>query len=183
MTLGPAFPDTLQAARAGAPWAWTTLYRDLAPAVTGYLRAHGAREPEDLTSEVFVAVVRGLGDFKGDEAGFRSWVFVIAHRRLLDERRRNFRHPVDLVPTYVVDTPVEGADVEALARVSVEQIRALFSRLTDDQRDVLLLRIVAGLTVEEIAEAVGKRAGAVKALQRRGLAALARIISKEAVPP
>ena len=183
MTLGPAFPDTLEAARAGAPWAWTTLYRDVAPSVTGYLRAHGAREAEDLTSEVFVAIVRGIAEFKGDEAGFRSWVFVIAHRRLLDERRRYVRHPVDLVHGEVLDTPVEGADVEALGRISVEQIQALFSQLTDDQRDVLLLRIVAGLTVEEVAEIVGKRAGAVKALQRRGLATLARMISKEAVPP
>lgn len=183
MTLGPVFRDVLEAARAGAPWGWTTLYREMAPAITGYLRAHGAREPEDLTSEVFVAIVRRLRDFEGDEAGFRSWVFVIAHRRLLDERRRNFRHPVDLVPEYVIDTPVEGADEEAMGNLSVEQIQELFSQLTEDQRDVLLLRIVAGLTVEEVSEVVGKRPGAVKALQRRGLAALARMISKEAVPP
>jgi RNA polymerase sigma-70 factor (ECF subfamily) len=70
-----------------------------------------------------------------------------------------------------------------MGNLSVEQIQALFSQLTEDQRDVLLLRIVAGLTVEEVSEVVGKRSGAVKALQRRGLAALARMISKEAVPP
>jgi len=150
--------------------------------VVGYLRAHGAREPEDLASEVFVAVVRGLAEFSGDETGFRSWVFVIAHRRLLDERRSHSRHPVGPAPSETLDTAVAGVEDQALANLSIEDIRVLLSRLSDDQRDVLLLRIVAGLTVEEVAEVVGKRAGAVKALQRRGLASLARTIAKQAIP-
>lgn len=182
MKLGESFSDVLDAARTGAEWAWTALYRDLAPVVSGYLRAHGSREPEDLTSEVFLGIVRGLGEFEGDEASFRSWVFVIAHRRLLDERRSRSRHPVDPAPNESLDSPIDGIEDEALQRLSTHDIRELFARLSDDQRDVLLLRIVGGLTVEDVAGVVGKRPGAVKALQRRGLAALSLIVAKEAVP-
>ncbi len=59
----------------------------------GYLRVQGAREPEDLTSEVFLGAFRGLSGFSGDEDQFRSWVFTIAHRRLTDERRRVSHRP------------------------------------------------------------------------------------------
>ena len=87
------FESVLAAARTGSPRAHERIFRALAPVVHGYLRLQGATEPEDLTSEVFLAVLRNLGSFDGDEPGFRSWVFTIAHRRLLDERRRAVRRP------------------------------------------------------------------------------------------
>ena len=59
----------------------------------GYLRLRGADDPEDLTSEVFLRVFNHLDDFSGDERGFAAWVFTIAHRALIDERRRNARRP------------------------------------------------------------------------------------------
>ena len=87
------FDTVLAAARTGSPSAFTRIFTALAPVVEGYLRLQGASEPEDLTIEVFLAVLRNLDSFEGDEAGFRSWVFTIAHRRLLDERRRGYRRP------------------------------------------------------------------------------------------
>jgi RNA polymerase sigma-70 factor (ECF subfamily) len=182
LALGESFPPTLDAARAGGEWAWAELYRDLAPVLLGYLRSQGAREPEDLLGDVFVQVVRGLGTFDGDEAGFRSWVFVIAHHRVVDERRRR-RHRPQPVPTSSLDRP-SAHDVagDALERVATERVRRIIDRLASDQRDVLLLRLVGGLTIEEIARAVGKRVGAVKALQRRGLAAIKRSLDREGVP-
>ena len=93
LALEETFAGVLHAARAGEPWAFERLYADLAPAVAGYLRGQRAVEPEDLTSEVFLGVFRGLGSFEGGEAQFRSWVFTIAHRRLQDERRRLARRP------------------------------------------------------------------------------------------
>src|SRR3954454_23132420 len=88
-----AFEAVLARARDGAPSAWDQLFRQFAPAVAGYLRLRGAAEPDDLTSEVFIAVFRNLASFTGTEANFRSWIFVIAHRRLQDERRRRTRRP------------------------------------------------------------------------------------------
>ena len=93
VALDESFESILSAARGDAGWAYERLYRDLSPAVCGYLRLQGAREPEDLTSEVFIGAFRGLGSFVGSEAQFRSWIFTIAHRRLIDERRRFANRP------------------------------------------------------------------------------------------
>src|SRR3954447_4949925 len=164
-----AFDDVLGAARAGAEWAWERLYGDLSPRVAGYLRAHGAGDPEDLTGEVFLQVVRGLGGFAGDEAAFRAWVFTIAHRRLVDDLRRRGRRPAG-PPLDEVAEPA-GGDVRdgAVARLEESAVRAAIESLEGDQRTVLLLRIMGDLTVEQVARALGKRTGAVKALQRRAL--------------
>ena len=168
-----SFEDSvLPAARAGAEWAWERIYRELAPSVTGYLRAHGAGEPEDVTGEVFLQVVRGLERFDGDERAFRAWVFTIAHRRVVDDLRRRSRRPVAPAPPDVVaDAAPPGGDVheDAIAVLDETAVRAAIDALPPDQRAVLLLRILGDLTIEEIARALGKRVGAVKALQRRAL--------------
>lgn len=171
-------------ARAGDPEAFAALYRSIAPAVLGYLRGHGAADPEDLASEVFVGVVRGLHRFVGSDDDFRSWVFTIAHRRLLDDRRRRRRHPEQLLSDPAADVaarwqpgPEELAVERSFATPALRALRAL----TPDQRSVLLLRVVADLPVAEVARILGKQEGAVKTLQRRALAALSRAIAPEAV--
>lgn len=178
MTLGPAFDQILAAAQANAGWAFTRLYQELAPAVAGYLRSQGATDAEDLTSEVFLGVFNALGSFSGTEAQFRSWVFTIAHRRLVDHRRSRARRPT----TDSLDASGASAEVgespaaedDALARLGRERVQRLLAELSDDQRDVLALRVVADMTVEQVAEALGKRPGAVKALQRRAWTRCAR---------
>jgi RNA polymerase sigma-70 factor (ECF subfamily) len=177
------FEDVLAAARRGAPAAYERIFTALAPLVAGYLRVQGAREPEDLTSEVFVAVLRNMDRFRGTEAGFRSWVFTIAHRRLLDERRQLARRPVVVPLDPAIDVPAED-DVEAAAERSqgTTWVREICDRLAPDQRDVLLLRLLGRLTVEETARTLGKSPEAVKALQRRGFRAVGRMLSPEGVP-
>ena len=167
-----SFENVLFAARAGAEWAWQRIYEDLAPSVAGYLRAHGAADPEDLTAEVFLQVVRGLDGFSGPEPAFRGWVFTIAHRRLVDDLRRRRRRP----EARFERIEVVGGDVEEEAHAGLddERVRAAIAELPPDQRAVLLLRIIGDLTIEQIADAVGKRPGAVKALQRRALKRLER---------
>ena len=177
------FEEILSAAKAGAGWAAERLWTSLAPTVAGYLRAQGAVEPDDLTSEVFLGVFRSLGSFSGSEDQFRSWVFTIAHRRLTDERRRAGRRPPTARHLQPDDGPTgPSSEQEALRRMSEERVRDLCDRLVPDQRDVLLLRLVGGLTVGEVAVALGKTEGAVKALQRRALIAARRILDLEGVP-
>lgn len=178
------FLTTLDAAKAGAEWAWAHLYSDLAGTVTGYLRSRGATEPEDLTSETFLQVARNIKSFEGDYESFRSWVFVIAHRRLLDSRRAAGRQPktVSDEAHLAVVADNQHVDDEALGRISTRNMEVLFAELTEDQRDVLALRVIADLTVEQTAHALGKGVGAVKALQRRGLASLKRSLGKPGVP-
>jgi RNA polymerase sigma-70 factor (ECF subfamily) len=170
---GAAFDDVLAAAQVGAAWAFEVLYRDLAPLVTGYLRLHGAVEPDDLASETFIGVFTGMAGFRGDEDDFRSWVFTIAHRRLIDDWRRRSRRPQ--VSDDAGDlTVLPGGDVEddALTRLGAADVHRMCSTLPDDQRSVLLLRILADLTVEQVATVMGRSVGATKALQRRGLRTL-----------
>ncbi len=179
--LGANFTNILSAARTGAEWAWESLYEALAPSVLGYLRARGAAEPEDLTGEVFLHVVRDLHGFDGDERAFRAWVFVIAHHRLLDDVRARKRRPVDPRSDLPIEAIIGGADDEASKSLEEEHVRQIIEALSPDQRDVLLLRVLGGLTVDEVAAAVGKRPGAVKALQRRGLAAIQGSLAKDGV--
>lgn len=176
------FQAILAAAKAGAEWAWANLYRELAGPVTGYLRSRGAREPEDLTSEVFLSAARSIPDFSGDSTSFRSWIFVIAHRRLIDERRYHGRRP-DPAELPDDDSLGEGgnAETEALDHLVTEEMKEAFESLTDGQRDVLALRIIAGLTLEQTAQVLGKRTGAIKALQRRALEALREVFDRENV--
>ncbi len=177
------FERVLAAAREGDPDALARIYRELAPGVLGYLRGQGAADPEDLAGEVFVAVVERIRGFRGDERAFRSWVFTIAHHRLADARRRAARRretamdPRRLVPAGPVGDVVE----EAMAALGTRWAKDALASLTPDQRDVVLLRILGGLSVEDTARALGKSRGAVKTLQRRALAALARRIQPEAV--
>lgn len=176
------FATRLEAAKSGREWAWADLYRDLAGPVTGYLASRGATEPEDLASETFLQVARNIQTFEGDETSFRSWVFVIAHRRLLDSRRALQRRPET---TTLIESTTEstGGDVEdeALDLLISDEMKKAFEHLTDIQGDVLALRILGRLTLEETAQTLGKRVGAVKAAQRRGLIALQQWLDLEGV--
>ena len=102
----------------------------------------GAREVDDLTCEVLLAVFRRVDAFEGAEANFRSWVFTVAHSRLVDERRRRGRQP-DTVPLEsdpeppAVDHPTEAAAMQALEIAGIE---AVCAQLPADQRSVVLLR-------------------------------------------
>ena len=176
MTLGAAFEFVLSAAKANEGWAFRRLFEDLVRPVAGYLRVQGARDPDDLVNETFLGAFSGIASFTGDEASFRSWVFTIARRRLVDERRRMARCP-DTSATYDNDLAARGdTEEEALESLGDERVRVLLDGLVPAQRHVLLLRIVGDLTVEQVAGVLGKTAGAVKALQRRGLLALKKEI-------
>jgi RNA polymerase sigma-70 factor, ECF subfamily len=176
------FESVLSAARTGAEWAWGELYREHAPAVLGYLRARRAPESEDLLGEVFLQLARDLPSFEGDAGAFRAWVFKVAHHRLLDDIRKRRRRPqVERVHALHELGGAGDAEEDALTALREQQLAKLIARLSPDQQSVVLLRVIADLTVEQVAAVIGKRPGAVKALQRRGLAALERELSKEGV--
>jgi len=128
-------------------------------------------------------VVRDLEGFEGDEPDFRSWLMTIAHHRLVDEHRRRSRRPVESVAPEGGAAVLRGGDVEAeaLEALEEERVRALLSGLSSDQRSVLLLRVLNDLTVEQVAAVLGKTPGAVKQLQRRGLAVVKRQLRRLSV--
>ncbi|HVQ87296.1 MAG TPA: sigma-70 family RNA polymerase sigma factor, partial [Actinomycetes bacterium] len=163
--------DTLDslvaAARSGGGWAFGRLWEELAPAVAGYMRARGVPDADDVTSEVFLAAFQSIGRFEGDGAQFRSWLFTIAHHKGVDALRAATKiqpTPYDATSDNRVSTSAEQVVLDAHAnRELIDAINCL----TADQRDVVLLRFVADLSLEQVSEVTGKPVGAVKQLQRR----------------
>ena len=178
--VGASFDGVLVAAQAGADWAWTYLYRSVAPSLRGYLISRGAQDPDDLVGATFLQVARGLASFSGDEAGFRAWVFTIAHHRLIDEHRRRRRRPTVAMSDIPEMVGSDGSEV--LHGVLTAEARALLDHLTPEQRDVLLLRVFADLPLNEVAGIVGRPVSAVKSLQYRALAALRKKLSEDPYP-
>jgi RNA polymerase sigma factor (sigma-70 family) len=185
---GAAAPDgslvaLVVAAKAGCSASFERLYHMLAGQVASYLRWHRATDPDGLTNDVFAQVHHNLGRFEGDEQGFRSWLFTIAHHRMIDDRRRASRE-IPVQGDGGADESQRCGDVEedAFAAMSHHEVAALLAVLSPDQREVVLLRIVADLPVEEVARLLDKREGAVKALQHRALASLRRHLDRAEEP-
>lgn len=150
-------------------------YRAFAPAVLGYLRGIAVAEPEDLLGDVFVQVARSIGGFRGDRDQLRRWVFVIARNCVVDDQRRRARRPRlagDTVPDRPETVP-DGPDPRLVTALS---------ELTAEQREVVGLRFIADLPLEAVAEVTGRPVGAVKSMQHRALAQLARRLDAGTTP-
>jgi RNA polymerase sigma-70 factor (ECF subfamily) len=179
MPTAEPFDSVLIAARSGAEWAWARLVNGIDPTLRGYVRGQGGTDLDDLVSETWLHVARGIHRFEGDESQFRSWVFTIAHHRIIDERRRFGRKPSEFVEDDVLDQagPVAcSAEAEVMDRLRVEELQRVLERLSPDQREVVTLRFIGGFTITEIAGIMGRKPGAVQALQRRAFRRLERFL-------
>jgi RNA polymerase sigma-70 factor (ECF subfamily) len=137
----------------------------------GFFRSRGVEAPEDAAGDVFFELARGLVDFEGNEDSFRTFVFAIAYKRLLVENLYSHRRQRSTLSDRVLDRlqgDVLGTGPISATEVSEDLRRALES-LTSEQRDVLCLRIVAGLSVEQVAEVLDRGVKTVRTLQRRGM--------------
>jgi RNA polymerase sigma factor (sigma-70 family) len=162
--------------RTGAhdPELFSLVYRTYASQVLGYLTARGVEDPEAVMQEVFLAVLPRLETVSGGVPGLRTFLFSVAHARMVDDHRRQSRTPLKLPFDAELDRREESsAEAVALDHVSPAEVLSLLQKvLLDDQREVLTLRIIGGLTVDQVAAVMGKSAGAVKQLQRRALSRL-----------
>ncbi len=128
----------------------------------GYVRRQGGVDIDDLASETWRHVACGLSCFSGDEVAFRSWVFMIAHHRIVDERRRLRRKPTEPVEETSLDEAGPrsvSAEAEAIARIRDEEVQRVLDSLPPDQREVIVLRFVVDFRVTEIARICGKSPG------------------------
>ena len=170
--------DELSAALSGDPSGFSAVYTVISPAVLGYFRARGVDDAEALTQDVFVDVLPKLSNVRGGHSGLRTFIFSVAHARLVDYHRRSAR-----TPHFTEFDPLEdhrrssSAEDEVLG--SMGGITSALATLNEDQREVLVLRIVADLSVEQVAGIMDKTPGAIKQLQRRGLIALRELIKEK----
>jgi RNA polymerase sigma-70 factor, ECF subfamily len=174
--IGPSFPALLAAAQGGDEQAFAVLWRDLQPAVLRYLRVAAPVAAEDLAADTWVSVIRGLARFRGDEQDFRRWVFTAARHRAIDWRRQAARRPTTSLPVELLaERPAPDDPVAAVLEAqSTRAALALLAELPADQAEVVALRVLGGLGVDEVAEILGKRPGAVRVLAHRGLRRLAK---------
>ncbi len=144
------------------------VYRTFAGAVLGYLKARGVDDPEAVTQDVFLAFFPKTGELTGGLQGAKSLVFSIAHARMVDHYRRVERRP-DFTPYDPLQDGRSTASAEDHALGHSGGATALLEGLADDHREVLALRVVADLSIEQVAGIMGKSQGAIKQLQRRAL--------------
>jgi RNA polymerase sigma-70 factor, ECF subfamily len=169
------FEALLVAARAGDEQAYAVLWRELQPPLLRYLEVVAPEAAEDLASETWLRVVTGLDRFRGDERAFRAWLFTVARHRVIDRWRQVGRGRVDPVPLEALadrpapDDPAE----ETVETISTRAAVALIATLPPEQAEAIMLRVVAGLGVPEVARIMGKRPGAVRVLTHRALRRLA----------
>ncbi|MFC3298163.1 RNA polymerase sigma factor [Arthrobacter agilis] len=176
--MATALPDdALTRAQAGEPAAFSLLYQALGPAVLGYFAGRGSEDPEALTQDVFLTVFSKLEAVTGGLPGLRTFTFSVAHARHVDEVRRRTRTPVLVGYEADGDTrSTESAEAVVLDRLDAGLAGGLLAQVNADQREVLLLRIVAELPIDQVAEILGRSAGSVKQLQRRGLLKLKELV-------
>jgi RNA polymerase sigma-70 factor (ECF subfamily) len=179
--IGPRFGAVLAAAADGDQAAFAAIWRDLQPGLLRYLRVVARGSAEDIASETWLDVVRGLPRFHGDEQAFRSWAFTIARHRAADWRRRVARQPAEPLPLERLPECAAPDDPAAAAfeAASTEAALALIGELPRDQAEVVVLRIVADLDVAQVAKIVGKRPGNVRVLAHRGLRLLATRVASQ----
>jgi RNA polymerase sigma-70 factor (ECF subfamily) len=133
---------------------------------------------EDLLQDVYLAALQAIGRFRGRTQGeFLGWLLKIAQGKMADRLRSRYRHPevaiADALPGDTAD-PIDAVD----ERLRLREIAEALGQLTDEQREVVVNRLVLGFDLEETSRIVRKNVGSVKALQHRGLARLARILLK-----
>ena len=172
----------LAGARRREPAAVTRIYSAYAPALFRFFVAAVGDRPtaEDLTGEVFKSAIEDLPRFRGPVEALGGWLFGIARHDLSDHRRRRAGRLVQPLDDLLEEAALAGGAVDpeelALERVEGDRVLAALRQLTCDQREVLVLRLVADLTAPEVAGILNKSTEAVKALQHRGLASLARLL-------
>jgi RNA polymerase sigma-70 factor (ECF subfamily) len=175
----PQYVEWLELARRQDRHAFAQLYEATYRRVFGYLLARvGERAAaEDLLQEVYLAALQAVPRFRGRTEGeFIGWLLKIAHAKVMDRFRSQYRHPEvqtsDVQPTDLAD-PLDAID----QRLRLGEISDALSQLTEDQRNVVLNRLVLGLDLEETSKLMGKNVGSIKALQHRALAQLAKILT------
>jgi RNA polymerase sigma-70 factor (ECF subfamily) len=165
------------AARHGDHSAWERLYRNVYPRLYSYAAARlGTSSAEDVVNETMARAVAGIEKFKWNGGGFDAWLFGILRRVCLEQYRKN-NYSLGSGASQWIDHTDPGEAMERQAEH--DELRRAFANLDDSERDILALRLVCGLSADEVARAVGKSPGAVRTAQSRALASLRQLIGDQ----
>ena len=164
----PTFDEVLGSARVGSPSALGWLYRRFQPGLLRTLAVIAPHRAEDIASDVWLDVAGALSRFSGDEREFRGLLAATARHRVIDSSRRPARRRER--------TPDPDPDAAAAFAARVAEV------LPPDQADVVVMRVVDGLDVDEVARALGRAPEAVRGIEHRALRRLARQPDPDVLP-
>ena len=170
--IGDDFAAVLTAAQQGDEAAFARLWHDGQPALLRYLQVIAPDGAEDIASETWTQVVRGLTRFRGNEQNWRAWLFTTARRRVIDQTRQLMRRPTTSLET------LPDLALENLATRAAMEVIALLPPL---QAEVIMLRVVAGLDTETVGLLLGRTPGAIRIAAHRGLHRLASLLAEAGV--
>lgn len=170
--------DLIARAREGDSAALSAIYDQYAQKIYIYFyhRLGNRQLAEDLTGDVFVRMVEAVDTSRFADISLSGWLYRIAHNLLVDHLRKQ-REEV----TIPEELPLPGGEPAAVAerKLAQDRLREALEELTEDQRQVIILRFGEGLPVREVAEIMGKRENAIWQLQHRALKSLRRILAEE----
>lgn len=175
--IGADFEGVLARAQIGDGAAFTRIFRDVQPALLRYLRVTAPEYADDVAGDTWENVVSGLPGFRGGEKAFRGWLFTIARHRAADRgRSRARRRTVPLAGSGAEEllTVPDTAEL-AMERLSTQAALAAVATLPQDQAEIIMLRVVAGLDARQVARITGKSQGAVRVAAHRALRRLAEL--------
>ena len=192
----PPFEQQLDQARRGESEGLSALYRQFLPGVFGYIAARvpDRSTAEDLTSEVFLKMIEGISHLRAnDEAGFAAWLFQVARITVAGYYRKREHQPTMLSLSSTLLDEEEGEEAlsipahhpesdpvrRAEAKDEWSEVVQAINMLTEEQRQVLISRLILGYDVATVAHMIGKKTNAVKALQFRALQTLRRLLHRE----
>jgi len=166
--------EPLARALDGDDAAFGEVWRLLHPPLLRYLRVRDRDTAEDIAAETWLHVVRDLHRFSGGAAEFRAWVFTLGRHRAIDAGRARAARPSTPTAEVIDIGTAPSAEAAALERVDTDAAVRLVATLPAPQAEMVMLRVVAGLSVAEVAAIVGKKPGTVAVNVHRALKKLAR---------
>ncbi|MEO8247023.1 MAG: sigma-70 family RNA polymerase sigma factor [Chloroflexota bacterium] len=170
--------ELAEAARDGDVEALGRLYDQLVAPIYGYvaLRIRRREDAEDLTQLVFERIVGALPRYRSSGKPFRAWAYRIARNAVIDHVRRERTHePLDPLHQHLDE---DGPERLSVLGEEIRELRQAIRSLTPDQQEALSLRFAAGLSAEEAAAVMGRRAGTVRGLTFRAIASLRRLMAE-----
>jgi RNA polymerase sigma-70 factor (ECF subfamily) len=181
--IGDDFPAVLAAAQQGDEAAFSVLWRDCNPPLVRYLKVIAPESADYVAAETWGSVIRALDRFQGGEAAWRAWLFTTARRRAADDgRRRSGRRERRMAEVGLGGKPPAAAPAApALENLATREAIAAVASLPPLQAEVIMLRLVAGLDSDTVAQLVGQSPGAVRVAAHRGLRLLAQVAAEAGV--
>ncbi len=168
----------VERARVGNQTAWATLYRNSYRSLLAYAQHHlgNLDDARDAVGETMARAVRAIDRFEGGDDGIRAWLVGICRHVVADEQRARYRYPRTEMRELQCNGPQPGDDL--MAEADKNTLRSAFARLDPDEQELLSLRVVAKLTSDELASALGKKPGTVRMAQMRALGRLRTFVEE-----